>query len=306
MRTERTKIDKNVSLLHGAGGEMMNDLIADVLTKIKNKNAGGIGLESLDDGAAIPLAQGGFLIFTTDTHVVKPIFFPGGDIGRLSVSGTVNDLAMMGAAPLALTSAIVMEDGFAISDLRKIVASMDEATQEVDTAIVTGDTKVVEKGALDGIIINTAGIGFVEKPIPAVLMMIPSSAPFSTTFVSPVTIAVSTSWVASSIDATILRKSLMANPSSITIALVRASGAAPIIARSFTVPDTESRPISPPGKKMGLTTCVSVVKMRKPPCASGMAAPSSNDSKPMPPAFLFLIFVKTSAIKSFIISPPAP
>jgi hydrogenase expression/formation protein HypE len=165
MRTERTKIDKNVSLLHGAGGEMMNDLIADVLTKIKNKNAGGIGLESLDDGAAIPLAQGGFLIFTTDTHVVKPIFFPGGDIGRLSVSGTVNDLAMMGAAPLALTSAIVMEDGFAISDLRKIVASMDEATQEVDTAIVTGDTKVVEKGALDGIIINTAGIGFVEKPV---------------------------------------------------------------------------------------------------------------------------------------------
>jgi len=165
MRTERTKIDKNISLLHGAGGEMMNDLIADVLTKIKNKNAGGIGLESLDDGAAIPLAQGGFLIFTTDTHVVKPIFFPGGDIGRLSVSGTVNDLAMMGAAPLALTSAIVMEDGFAISDLRKIVASMDEATQEVDTAIVTGDTKVVEKGALDGIIINTAGIGFVEKPV---------------------------------------------------------------------------------------------------------------------------------------------
>jgi hydrogenase expression/formation protein HypE len=165
MRLERTTIDKNVSLLHGAGGEMMNDLIADVLTKIKNKNAGGIGLESLDDGAAIPLAQGGFLVLTTDTHVVKPIFFPGGDIGRLSVSGTVNDLAMMGAAPLALTSAIVMEDGFAISDLRKIVASMDEATQEVDAAIVTGDTKVVEKGALDGIIINTAGIGFVEKPV---------------------------------------------------------------------------------------------------------------------------------------------
>jgi hydrogenase expression/formation protein HypE len=165
MRTARTTVDKNVSLLHGAGGEMMNALIADVLTKIKNKNAGGIGLESLDDGAAIPLAHGGFLAFTTDTHVVKPIFFPGGDIGRLSVSGTVNDLAMMGAAPLALTSAIVMEDGFPISDLRTIVASMDEATQEVDTAIVTGDTKVVEKGALDKIIINTAGIGFVEKPV---------------------------------------------------------------------------------------------------------------------------------------------
>jgi hydrogenase expression/formation protein HypE len=165
MRTDRTAVDKNVSMLHGAGGEMMNALIADVLTNIKNKNAGGIGLESLDDGAAIPLAHGGFLVLTTDTHVVKPIFFPGGDIGRLSVSGTVNDLAMMGAAPLALTSAIVLEDGFSISDLRRIVASMDEATQEVDTAIVTGDTKVVEKGALDKIIINTAGIGFVEKPV---------------------------------------------------------------------------------------------------------------------------------------------
>jgi hydrogenase expression/formation protein HypE len=165
MQTERARVEKNVSLLHGAGGEMMNALISDVLTKVRNKNAGGIGLESLDDGAAIPLAQGGFLVLTTDTHVVKPIFFPGGDIGRLSVSGTVNDLAMMGAAPLALTSAIVMEDGFAISDLRKIVASMDEATQEVDTAIVTGDTKVVEKGALDKIIINTAGIGFVETPV---------------------------------------------------------------------------------------------------------------------------------------------
>jgi hydrogenase expression/formation protein HypE len=165
MHTRGAQGDEYVSLLHGAGGEMMNALIADVLTKIKNKNVGGIGLESLDDGAAIPLAQGGYLVLTTDTHVVKPIFFPGGDIGRLSISGTVNDLAMMGAAPLALTSAIVMEDGFAISDLRRIVASMDEATQEVDTAIVTGDTKVMEKGALDKIIINTTGIGCVGKPV---------------------------------------------------------------------------------------------------------------------------------------------
>ena len=165
MQTQGATGNEQVSLLHGAGGEMMNALIVDVLMKIKNKNAGGIGLESLDDGAAIPLAQGGYLVLTTDTHVVKPIFFPGGDIGRLSISGTVNDLAMMGAAPLALTSAIVMEDGFAISDLRRIVASMDEATQEVDAAIVTGDTKVVEKGALDKILINTAGIGFVEKPV---------------------------------------------------------------------------------------------------------------------------------------------
>ena len=111
MQTQGAQGDERVSLLHGAGGEMMNALIADVLTKIKNKNVGGIGLESLDDGAAIPLAQGGFLVLTTDTHVVKPIFFPGGDIGRLSISGTVNDLAMMGAAPLALTSAAARRPG---------------------------------------------------------------------------------------------------------------------------------------------------------------------------------------------------
>lgn len=165
MHTDRHVRDKTINLLHGAGGELMNTLIADVLTRITNTNVGGIGLESLDDGAAIPLARGGYLILTTDTHVVKPIFFPGGDIGRIAVAGTVNDLAMMGAAPVALTSAIVLEDGFSMDALRAIVASMDGATKEVNTAIVTGDTKVVEKGALDQIIINTAGIGFVEKPV---------------------------------------------------------------------------------------------------------------------------------------------
>ncbi len=165
MRTERHVRDKTVNLLHGAGGELMNALITDVLTKITNTNAGGIGLESLDDGAAIPLASGGYLILTTDTHVVKPIFFPGGDIGRIAISGTVNDLAMMGAAPVALTSALVLEDGFSIDALRTIVASMDAATKEVNAAIVTGDTKVVEKGAVDQIIINTAGIGFVSTPV---------------------------------------------------------------------------------------------------------------------------------------------
>ncbi|MGZ4940642.1 MAG: hydrogenase expression/formation protein HypE, partial [Halobacteriota archaeon] len=165
MHTDHHVRDKTVNLLHGAGGELMNDLIADVLTKITNKNAGGIGLESLDDGAAIPLTHGGYLVLTTDTHVVKPIFFPGGDIGRIAVSGTVNDLAMMGAPPVALTSALVLEDGFSMDALRTIVGSMDAATREVNTAIVTGDTKVVEKGALDQIIINTAGIGFAEKPV---------------------------------------------------------------------------------------------------------------------------------------------
>ena len=94
--------------------------------------------------------------------VVKPIFFPGGDIGRVAVSGTVNDLAVMGARPIALTCAMIIEEGFPIEDLERIVASMDEALEEVGASIITGDTKVVEKGSLDGIVINTAGVGVIE------------------------------------------------------------------------------------------------------------------------------------------------
>lgn len=157
---------KEVTLIHGAGGELMQELIVDVLARFKNKKTpGGIGLDALDDGAIISLGNTS-LVLTTDSHVVKPIFFPGGDIGRLAVSGTINDLAVMGAKPLALSSAMVMVDGFSIDDLKKIVNSMDETMCEAGGAIVTGDTKVVEKGAFDGIMINTTGIGVAEKPIP--------------------------------------------------------------------------------------------------------------------------------------------
>ncbi len=152
-----------VQLMHGAGGEMMGELLK-TLTNLKHCNAGGIGLEALDDGAAIPL-NGSNLIFTTDSHVVRPIFFPGGDIGRIAVCGTVNDLAAMGARPLALSCGMVIEEGFLVSDLERIVASMDSALGEACTNLVTGDTKVVERGSLDGIVINTAGIGVADRVI---------------------------------------------------------------------------------------------------------------------------------------------
>ncbi|MDI9632932.1 MAG: hydrogenase expression/formation protein HypE [Methanolinea sp.] len=152
-----------VTLMHGAGGEVMGELLA-VLTRFEHRNAGGIGLEALDDGAVIPLG-GQNVVFTTDSHVVRPVFFPGGDIGRLAVCGTVNDLAVMGARPVALSCSMVIEEGFDSADLERIVRSMDEALGECGASIVTGDTKVLEKGALDGIVVNTAGIGIAERVV---------------------------------------------------------------------------------------------------------------------------------------------
>jgi len=146
--------------MHGAGGEVMGELLQ-TLTKFRNNNAGGIGLESLDDGAVIPF-NGQNLVFTTDSHVVRPIFFPGGDIGRIAVCGTINDLAMMGGRPIALSCGMIIEEGFEIDDLARIVDSMDDALGEAGANLVTGDTKVMERGALDGITINTAGIGIAK------------------------------------------------------------------------------------------------------------------------------------------------
>ena len=152
-----------VNMMHGAGGEVMGELLQ-TLTKFRHNNAGGIGLEAMDDGAVIPF-NGENLVFTTDSHVVRPIFFPGGDIGRISVSGTINDLAMMGGRPIALSCGMIIEEGFEIDDLARIVASMDEALGEAGANLVTGDTKVMERGAIDGIAINTSGIGIAKKVV---------------------------------------------------------------------------------------------------------------------------------------------
>lgn len=149
--------------MHGAGGEVMGELLQ-VITRLEHNNAGGIGLEALDDGAVIPVGDVN-IVFTTDSHVVRPVFFPGGDIGRISVCGTINDLAMMGGRPIALSCGMIIEEGFLVEDLERIVASMDAALGECGANLVTGDTKVLEHGALDGIAINTAGIGIAEKVI---------------------------------------------------------------------------------------------------------------------------------------------
>ncbi len=148
-----------VTLRHGAGGRAMRLLIEDTLAAgFVDMAVDGIGLSAMDDGAALRIGDR-WLVVTTDSHVVQPIFFPGGDIGRLAVSGTVTDLAMMGATePLGLTSAIIIEEGFRRADLERIQRSMLETCREAGVPIVTGDTKVMGRGELDGIVLNTTGV----------------------------------------------------------------------------------------------------------------------------------------------------
>jgi len=158
--------EETVQLTHGAGGRAMGELLEKyVLNTFTNKSAGDIGLDQLDDGATIDLPGEGTLVLTTDSHVVNPLFFPGGDIGKLAVCGTVNDLAVMGAKPVALTSSLIVEEGFSIPELSRVMASMEESSRESDVPIITGDTKVLEKGAMDGLAINTAGVGFAKEPV---------------------------------------------------------------------------------------------------------------------------------------------
>jgi hydrogenase expression/formation protein HypE len=145
----------------------MRALIEDVFVKgFAETPVDGIGLSAMDDGAALRVGDR-WLVITTDSHVVHPVFFPGGDIGRLAIAGTVNDLAMMGATRvLALTCAVILEEGFARSDLERIQASIQSTCQEAGAVIVTGDTKVMGRGELDGIVLNTTGIGLTERVVP--------------------------------------------------------------------------------------------------------------------------------------------
>jgi hydrogenase expression/formation protein HypE len=153
--------DEHITLAHGSGGKAMRDLICDVFVGAFANPL----LTPLEDQAVIDLvplvSRGDRLAFTTDSYVVTPLFFPGGDIGTLSVNGTVNDLAMSGARPLYLSCGIVLEEGFPVASLRRVADSMRAAAMAAGVHIVTGDTKVVERGAADGLFINTAGIGVV-------------------------------------------------------------------------------------------------------------------------------------------------
>jgi hydrogenase expression/formation protein HypE len=149
-----------ITLAHGSGGKMSQDLIRDVFMK----HLGNETLNKVDD-AAVLQAGTGKIAFTTDTFVIKPVFFPGGNIGNLAVCGTVNDLAVTGAKPVALSAGFIIEEGFSINDLEAIVISMSECAKEAGVQIVTGDTKVVGKGEADGIFINTSGIGTIEASV---------------------------------------------------------------------------------------------------------------------------------------------
>jgi hydrogenase expression/formation protein HypE len=142
-------------MLHGAGGTVMHDLVKNYIARYFGGASNvEVPLEAMDDAAVV-----GDVVFKSDSHAVKPIFFPGGDIGRLSVSGTVNDIAMLGAEPYALACGFILEEGLSLTDFERILSSMQKTCIEAGVNIVTGDTKVVEKGNLGGCIINTSGIG---------------------------------------------------------------------------------------------------------------------------------------------------
>ncbi len=150
----------HVLLSHGSGGKLTADLVEKLFLPVFRNPY----LEKLDDQAVVTV-NGSRLAFTTDSFVVTPIFFPGGDIGRLAVNGTVNDLAMSGARPLFLSAAFILEEGFPLADLQRIVHSMQEACETAGVILVTGDTKVVNRGSGDKVFINTSGMGIIERDL---------------------------------------------------------------------------------------------------------------------------------------------
>ncbi|HIP91562.1 MAG TPA: hydrogenase expression/formation protein HypE, partial [Methanothermococcus okinawensis] len=152
---------KKITRMHGAGGKLMQELIKKVILSNLELTSveGGVGLEELEDGGTVPLGDYE-VIFTIDGHTVKPIFFPGGDIGRLAVCGTVNDIAVMGGEPVALSLSLIIPEGFPVDKLERIMKSINKASKEAEVPVITGDTKVSQ---VDDIVITTAAIGVTEK-----------------------------------------------------------------------------------------------------------------------------------------------
>ena len=157
--------DKNITMAHGGGGRAMRELIERLVVPAFDNPL----LATLEDQARVPLKQlaeiGDRLAFTTDSYVVSPLFFPGGDIGKLAICGTVNDLAMSGAQPLYLSCGLIIEEGLPTADLERVLASMSALARQTGIQVVTGDTKVVNRGAADGLFINTAGIGVIAAGV---------------------------------------------------------------------------------------------------------------------------------------------
>ncbi|GII00135.1 hydrogenase expression/formation protein HypE [Planobispora takensis] len=159
-RRRRPKVrEERVTLAHGSGGKATRTLVEAIFLEAFRNPL----LEPLEDAAALSV-DGARLALTTDSFVVSPLFFPGGDIGDLAVNGTVNDLAVSGARPLYLTAGFILEEGFPIADLTRIVDSMRAAAQAAGVSVVTGDTKVVQRGKGDGCYVNTAGVGVIDRP----------------------------------------------------------------------------------------------------------------------------------------------
>jgi hydrogenase expression/formation protein HypE len=160
VRSKKARLrDELITLAHGAGGKATHTLVDALFVEAFRNPI----LEAMEDQAVLNL-NGARLAFTTDSFVVSPLFFPGGNIGDLAVNGTVNDLAVGGAKPLYLSAGFILEEGFAVADLRSIVSSMQSAAASAGVQIVTGDTKVVQKGKGDGCYINTSGVGVIERP----------------------------------------------------------------------------------------------------------------------------------------------
>jgi hydrogenase expression/formation protein HypE len=164
-RPVRKLLDEHVTLSHGAGGKSTHALIeALLLPELRNPL-----LEPLGDSAVIPAGDGDGagrrLAFTTDSFVVRPRFFPGGDIGELAVNGTLNDLAMVGARPLALSAALIVEEGLPTEELARVVASLGRAARAAGVHVATGDTKVVERGKADGLYVSTSGVGVLDSAV---------------------------------------------------------------------------------------------------------------------------------------------
>jgi hydrogenase expression/formation protein HypE len=156
-----------IQMAHGSGGKLSHDLVENLFLRYLSNAA----LLPLDDSAVVEIPSAGTprptarLALSTDSYVVSPLFFPGGDIGRLAVCGTVNDLSMSGAQPLWLSAGFILEEGLALADLERVVASMAATAEQAGVQVVTGDTKVVEHGSADRLFINTAGVGLVPRGI---------------------------------------------------------------------------------------------------------------------------------------------
>jgi hydrogenase expression/formation protein HypE len=166
---------EKIKLAQGAGGELMDNLIKDKILKyFVKQDTSEISLSMLDDAAVID-----DIVFSTDSHTVQPIIFPGGDIGSLAISGTINDIAVMGAKPLALSAGFIIEEGFSIEKFEKIVISMGKYSEDAGVPIITGDTKVVEKGAIQEFMINTSGIGKRSESLHSNIEKVKQHRPFN-------------------------------------------------------------------------------------------------------------------------------